>query len=163
MSVYCGFYFIVFLHKFTSSIFLNIYKTLISSVKNDKLSKCIGCTKYSLAFINIFFQFNQKQLLQFRKYVSKIDTVYCLEYSAYSAQGRKIPIQRLNINLILIFDFFEIPKLKKLLGIYKLDKKDILSPEDIDATLVLNEYIILLFVKYTKPWFLASTKKEKLK
>ena len=64
--------------------------------------------------------------------------VYCLEYSAYSAQGRKIPIQTLNINLILIFDFFEISELKKLLAVYKGAEKDILSPEDIDSTLVLN-------------------------
>jgi hypothetical protein len=64
--------------------------------------------------------------------------VYCLEYSAYSAQGRKIPIQTLNINLILIFDFFEISELKKILAIYKRAENDILSPEDIDSTLVLN-------------------------
>jgi hypothetical protein len=64
--------------------------------------------------------------------------VYCLEYSAYSAQGRKIPIQTLNINLILIFDFFEIRELKKLLAVYKGAEKDILPPEDIDSTLVLN-------------------------
>ena len=64
--------------------------------------------------------------------------VYCLEYSAYSAQGRKTPIQTLNTNLILIFDFFEITELKKILAIYKRAENDILSPEDIDSTLVLN-------------------------
>jgi hypothetical protein len=51
--------------------------------------------------------------------------VYCLEYSAYSAQGRKIPIQTLNTNLILIFDFFEITELKKILAIYKRAENDI--------------------------------------
>jgi len=111
---------------------------IISSVKNGELSMCIGCNNYSLTFNNIIFQFDQKQLLQFREYVSQIDIDYWLEYSACTTQRRKIPIQTLNTNLMLVFDFFEINELKKLLDIYKGAEKEFLSPEDIDYTLVLN-------------------------
>jgi hypothetical protein len=49
---------------------------IISSVKNGELSICEGCNNYSLTFNNIIFQFNKNQLLQFRKYVSRIDIDY---------------------------------------------------------------------------------------
>jgi hypothetical protein len=111
---------------------------IISSVKNGELSMCKGCNNYSLTFNNIFFQFDKNQLLQFRTHVSQIDIDYWLAYSSCETQRRKIPIQTLNKSLILVFDFFEINELKKLLGIYKLDKNDILSPEDIDYAFILN-------------------------
>jgi hypothetical protein len=111
---------------------------IISSVKNGELSICEGYNNYSLTFNNIVFQFNKNQLIEFREYVSQIDIDYWLTYSSCSTQRRKTPIQTHNQNLILIFDFFEINELKKILGIYQLDKNDILSPEDIDYTLILN-------------------------
>jgi len=111
---------------------------IISSVKNGELSICEGCNSYSLSFNNIIFQFNKNQLLQFREYVSRIDIDYWLQYSACKHQRRKIPIQTSNNNLILVFDFFEITELKKLLDIYKVVKNGVLSPEDIDYTFVLN-------------------------
>jgi hypothetical protein len=111
---------------------------IISSVKNGELSICEGCNNYSLTFNNIIFQFNKNQLLQFRKYVSRIDIDYWLKYSACKNEKRKIPIQTSINNLILVFDFFEINELKKLLDIYKVVKNGVLSPEDIDYTFVLN-------------------------
>ena len=111
---------------------------IISSVKSGELAICEGCNNYSLTFNNIVFQFSKNQLIEFREYVFQIDIDYWLEYSSCSTQRRKIPIQTHNQNLILVFDFFEINELKKLLGIFKLDKNDVLSPEDIDYTLILN-------------------------
>ncbi|WP_238299972.1 DUF6686 family protein [Polaribacter irgensii] len=111
---------------------------IISSVKNGELSMCTGCHNYSLMFNNVIFQFDKNQLLKFREYVSNINIDYWLQYGSCTTQRRKIPIQTFHENLVLVFDLFEINELKKLLGIYKLDKNDILSPEDIDYTLVLN-------------------------
>jgi hypothetical protein len=111
---------------------------IISSVKNGELSICEGCNNYSLTFNNLIFQFDKRQLIEFREYVYQIDIDYWLSYSSCTTQRRKIPIQTFHKNLVLVFDFFEITELKKLLGIYKLDKNDILSPEDIDYSLILN-------------------------
>jgi hypothetical protein len=111
---------------------------IISSVKNGDLSVCKGCNNYSLTFNNIIFQFDKNQLLEFREYISTIDIDYWLTYSACTTQRRKIPIQTPQSNLILIFDFYEINELKKLLDIYKVAGNAILSPEDIDYALILN-------------------------
>jgi hypothetical protein len=111
---------------------------IISSVKNGELSICEGCNNYSLTFNNLIFQFDKRQLIEFREYVYQIDIDYWLSYSSCTTQRRKIPIQTFHENLVLVFDFFEITELKKLLGIYELDKNDILAPEDIDYSLILN-------------------------
>jgi hypothetical protein len=111
---------------------------IISSVKNGELSMCEGCNNYSLIFNNVIFQFDKNQLLQFREYVAKIDVDYWLKHSSCTTQRRKIPIQTFHKNLVLVFDIFEINELKKLLDIYKTDKDDVLSPEDIEYTIVLN-------------------------
>ena len=110
---------------------------IISRVKHGELTLCEGCKNYNLTFNNLFFQFTKNQLLQFREYVSKIDVDYWLEYSFYTTQRKKIPVQTFHENLILVFDLFEINELKKLLGIHKENKNDLLAPEDIDYAVVL--------------------------
>ncbi|MEE9408626.1 MAG: DUF6686 family protein [Polaribacter sp.] len=111
---------------------------IISRVKNGELTICKGCKNYSLTFNNIFFQFDKNQLLQFKNYISKIDIEYWLDYSACTTQRKKITVQTFHENLILVFDLHEINELKTLLGIHRTIKNTILSPADIDYTLVLN-------------------------
>jgi hypothetical protein len=111
---------------------------IISRVKNGELSMCLNCKNYNLVFNNIFFQFDKVQLKQFREYISKIEIEYWLDFSACSTQRRKIPVPTFHENLILVFDNFEIEALKKLLGIKKSQLNNVLSPGDIEYTLILN-------------------------
>tara|TARA_R110002049_G_scaffold25354_2_gene89155 strand:- start:9966 stop:10319 length:354 start_codon:yes stop_codon:yes gene_type:complete len=111
---------------------------ILSRVKNGELSVCSGCKTYSLTFKNVFFQFDLNELIQFKKYVSNVDIEYWLTYYAKTTHQRKIPIPTFHKDLVLIFDVYEFDELKTLLKIKKSIKKDILSPEDIDYTLILN-------------------------
>ncbi|MDX6746107.1 DUF6686 family protein [Polaribacter sp. PL03] len=111
---------------------------IISRVKSGELSVCKGCKIYSLTFNNIFFQFELEELIQFKKYISKVDAEYWLTYYANTTQKRKIPIQTYHQNLILIFNFDEFEELKELLKIKSNIKKTILAPQDIDYTFILN-------------------------
>jgi hypothetical protein len=111
---------------------------IISTVKSGELSVCNGCKNYNLVFNNILFQFDKKQLLQFKEYISNLDTEYWLEHYFCTTQKRKIPVSTFHQNLILIFDIYEFEELKVLLGINKKVKKEVLSAKDIDYTLILN-------------------------
>lgn len=111
---------------------------IISRVKNGELSVCKGCENYNLIFNNIFFQFDKNQLVQFREYISNLDTEYWLTYNSCTTQKRKIPVSTLHQNLNLIFDVYELEELKVLLKINKNIKKGVLSALDIDYTLILN-------------------------
>tara|TARA_B100000795_G_scaffold88077_1_gene64061 strand:+ start:1988 stop:2341 length:354 start_codon:yes stop_codon:yes gene_type:complete len=111
---------------------------IISREKNGELSICKGCNNYNLIFNNILFQFDETQLNQFKKYISELDLEYWLEYNSCTTQIRKIPVTTFHENLILIFNSDEIKELKTLLGILENTKEKIISPEDIDYTLILN-------------------------
>ncbi|AUC86637.1 hypothetical protein CW731_03710 [Polaribacter sp. ALD11] len=102
------------------------------------MSFCKGCETYSLTFNNVFFQFELEELIQFKKYISKVDTEYWLTHYANTTQKRKIPIQTYHQNLILLFNVYEFEELKVLLKIKNIFKKEVLSPEDVDYTLILN-------------------------
>ncbi|TXD49462.1 hypothetical protein ES045_03150 [Polaribacter sp. IC073] len=98
----------------------------------------MGCETYSLTFNNVFFQFELEELIQFKNYISKVDTAYWFTHYANTTQKRKIPIQTYHQNLILIFNVYEFEELKVLLKIKSNFKKEILSPEDVDYTFILN-------------------------
>ena len=111
---------------------------ILSRVKNGELSICYICQNYNLVFNNIFFQFDEVQLNKFRQYISKIEINYWMNHSSCSTQRRKIPVETLHQNLILIFDNYEIEQLKILLGINNNKSFDILKSSDVDYSLVLN-------------------------
>lgn len=111
---------------------------IISSSKNGELAVCNGCKIYGLTFNNLFFQFKLEELIQFKKYILKVDVEYWLTYYANTTQKRKIPIQTYHQNLIVFFDVYEFEELKVLLKIKSNFKKEVLSPEDVDYTLILN-------------------------
>ena len=111
---------------------------IISRVQNGELSVYKGCKNYSLIFNNITFQLDKSQLLEFKEYISNIDLEYWLDYYSSTTQKRKIPVPTFHQSLILFFDVYEIDELKTLLDIKTSHKKTILSPENIDYTLVLN-------------------------
>ncbi len=111
---------------------------ILSRVKNGELSICYSCNNYNLVFNNIFFQFNKEQLNKFRKYISKIEISYWLNFDSCSSQRRKIPVETFHQNLILIFDFYEIEELKVLLGINQRNSFDLLAISEVDYNLILN-------------------------
>ncbi|MCI2229045.1 hypothetical protein MC378_07685 [Polaribacter sp. MSW13] len=115
------------------------YKTkIISRVKSGELSVCNGCKIYSLTFNNVFFQFEADELNQFKQYILNLDIEYWLDHYSVTTRKRKIPVPTFHQNLILIFDIYEMEELKVLLGINDSVKKVVLSPQDVDYTLILN-------------------------
>jgi hypothetical protein len=111
---------------------------IISQVKSGKLSFCTNCKIYSLTFNNVFFQFELNELIQFKKYITKVDVEYWLNYYENTTQKRKIPVQTYHQNLILVFSFDEFEDLKILLKIKPNLKNEILDAQEIDYTFILN-------------------------
>ena len=110
---------------------------VLSRVKNGELALCRKSHIYSLTFNNLFFQFNEYQLLQFREYLNQIDIQYWLNCYACSIRKRKIPITTPNQTLVLFFNEDEMQDLKALLSFKKRQLFN-LSASEIDYTLVLN-------------------------
>ncbi len=111
---------------------------IISKVKNGEITRCNACKMYHLSFYNIYFEFNEKQLIKFRKHISKINPDNW-EKSYSNLRGkRKIPIQTLHQNLYLIFNREELNELKSLLSIETDFKQQLIDLDDIDYKLVLN-------------------------
>jgi hypothetical protein len=110
---------------------------IISSVNNGELSICKVCKVYSLTYNNLYFQFDKEQLLQFKKYVNRIDINYWLEYYWNTTRKRKIPITTPNQGLVLFFNEEEIADLKTLLLLKNPSKSKLLASE-INYTVILN-------------------------
>lgn len=112
-------------------------KTLAKTLNGD-LTLCKACHKYQLSFNNLFFEFNNEELKQFREYLFEIDIDYWeCEYNCPKYK-RNIPIPSMQHNLILLFNREEIQELKVLLSFGKYNKFKKLRLDEIDYTLVLN-------------------------
>lgn len=111
---------------------------IITKIKNGELSFCEGCNQYTLQFNNLCFQFDKNQLLHFRSYISKIDVDYWLNAYSCTTQKRKIHVNTLHQNLVLIFNKEEMEDLRGLLMLKNNEKAGNLSAADIDYPLILN-------------------------
>ncbi len=111
---------------------------IISSTKNGELSVCNGCKTYSLIYNNILFQLDKEQLLKFRSYIANIDIDYWLNCYSCTTQKRKIPINTLHQNLVLIFKKEEIHELMLLLILKDNSKEETITASEIDYPLILN-------------------------
>lgn len=112
-------------------------KTL-AKVKSGHLTMCTKCSNYHLTFNNIFFEFTQKELNQFKIYVAEIDLEYWEFYYPCPQLKRNIPIPSLQKNLILLFNRQEIEELKKLLFYDSYHCPTTLNSDEIDYQLILN-------------------------
>ena len=93
---------------------------------------------YHVSFHTIYFEFNRKQLLQFRNHIAEIDAdMWEKSYSTIRG-NRKIPVQTLHQSLYLIFNKEELYELKALLEIKTHFKQKIIGSEDIDYPLISN-------------------------
>lgn len=110
----------------------------ISKVKNGELTICKNCNMYHLSFNNIYFEFNRKQLLKFRKHIAKINPDNWEKSYSNIKGSRKIPIQTLHQNLYLIFNRQELQELNTLLAIETKFKQQLIDIDDIDYPLILN-------------------------
>lgn len=111
---------------------------IIARVKNGELSYCFGCKNYNLIYNNLCFQFDKNQLLQFRYYINQIDVDYWLDCYSCTTRKRKIPINTLHQNLILMFNKEEIEDLKLLLTLKEHSLSEVVLAADIDYPLILN-------------------------
>lgn len=111
---------------------------VISKVENGEITKCTACKIYHLSFYNIYFEFNKKQLIKFRKHIAEIDPNYWEKSHSNIRGTRKIPIQTLHQNLYLIFNKQELKELNNLLAINTYYKQQIIAIDDIDYPLILN-------------------------
>ena len=110
----------------------------IAKGKNGKLTMCRNCNHYHLTFNNIFFEFNEKEFKQFRKFIFHLETNYWNENYPYPKVERNIPIPSLQKNLILLFNQQEIDELKTLLSTKIYQKYQRLKAREIDYGLILN-------------------------
>lgn len=110
---------------------------ILSRTNNGEFSICKGCKTYSLFFNNVLLQFNKKQLIQFKEYISNINVEYWLDYYSLTTLSRKIPISTKQHNLYLFFSEEEFDELKSLITI-KEKTNSILSACDINYPLILN-------------------------
>ena len=110
---------------------------IISSLKNGELSVCKACKVFSLTYNNLYFQFDKEQLLQFKKYVNRININYWLDHYSRTTKKRKIPITTPNQGLVLFFNEEEIADLKTLLLLKSPSKSNLLASE-INYTVILN-------------------------
>lgn len=113
-------------------------KKILSKIRSGELSMCEQCNIYHLTFNNIYFEFNEKQFYQFRNYISNIDIEYWEKSCSCSSIKRKIPLQTLHQNLVLIFSKQEVIELNTLFAKSTKNKLSILNVDDIDYMLILN-------------------------
>lgn len=113
----------------------NNVKTL-SKTKSGELYLCEQCEIYHLEFNNIYFEFTEEQLLQFKCYVLAIDADYWEHKYACGRVKKKIPIPTMHPNLVLMFNRQEIYELADLFDFE--DRTKLLSVSDIDYTLIIN-------------------------
>ncbi|MDC3285164.1 hypothetical protein OAU94_01830 [Flavobacteriaceae bacterium] len=115
----------------------NYIKT-IGKVKSGELTLCTKCNHYHLTFNNIFFEFTEKEYIQFKKYILHLDTSYWNENYPCPKVKKNIPIPTLQGNLVLLFNQQEIEELKNLFT-YKFAKKyQQISVEENDYSFIHN-------------------------
>lgn len=115
----------------------NYIKT-IGKVKSGELTVCLKCYHYHLTFNNIFFEFTNKEYIQFKKYIFQLNTEYWNENYPCPKVKKNIPIPTLQGNLVLLFNQQEIEELKKLLSSKIVRKYEELSVEEIDYSFIQN-------------------------
>ena len=111
---------------------------LVGKVKSGELTLCTKCNHYHLTFNNIFFEFTEKEYIQFKKYILHLDTSYWNENYPCPKVKKNIPIPTLQGNLVLLFNQQEIEELKKLLSSKIVRKYEELSVEEIDYNFIQN-------------------------
>ncbi|MEM6515763.1 MAG: DUF6686 family protein [Bacteroidota bacterium] len=109
---------------------------IISTTKSGQLTQSKNNGTFQLEFNNIYFELNQQQFENFKRYLSQIEIAYWEHKFSCSKFKRKIPLPTLQENLILMFNRHEIYELKKLFGL--IDNAESLHIGDIDYELSLN-------------------------
>jgi hypothetical protein len=114
------------------------YIRTIGKVKSGELTLCTKCNHYQLTFNNIFFEFTEKEYIQFKKYILHLDTSYWNENYPCPKVKKNIPIPTLQGNLVLLFNQQEIEELKKLFNNDSYQKYEEISIKEIDDTFIQN-------------------------
>ena len=110
----------------------------ISKNIHGQLSFCTGCKVYHLIFNNLFFEFTQRELTAFQKYVDQIEVGYWETKYDRMVMKRKIPIQTMQQNLSIMFNREELQSLRCLISQNTKKPNDNLKVLDIDYQFFLN-------------------------
>lgn len=105
---------------------------------NGQLSYCEHCKVYHLIFNNLYIEFAENELMSFQKFVKDIDVEYWEMKYDRIVMKRKIPIQTLQQNLLMMFNRQELESLRELIFPRMKNPFSNLSVEDIDYTFFLN-------------------------
>ena len=112
---------------------------VLSKVRSGELSFCMQCQVYHLQFNNIYLELSEQEFQQFREYILNIEIDYWEHKYACATMKRKIPINSLQPNLVLMFKRQEVNELQTL---FSGDIEDVfdnnLDISEIDYTLILN-------------------------
>ena len=114
------------------------YIRTIGKVKSGELTLCTKCNHYHLTFNNIFFEFTEKEYIQFKKYILHLDTSYWNENYPCPKVKKNIPIPTLQGNLVLLFNQQEIEELRALFNNGSYQKYQEISIKEIDYTFIQN-------------------------
>ncbi|MDA9676629.1 hypothetical protein N9T81_01765 [Flavobacteriaceae bacterium] len=108
---------------------------LLSRTKCGMIRQCSTCNKYNISFNNIFLEFTQTELENFKSYLDLIDVEFWQE--EYGTINKSIPIPTNQYNLILVFNVSEFEELKELLS-FKNKIYDSLSYADLEQNFCPN-------------------------
>jgi hypothetical protein len=110
-------------------------KTLNKST-NGVLFFCLKNRTFNLSFNNLTFNFTNKELFDFIKYIGKIDCDYWENEYQNSIYPKRIPIPTMQTNFIILLDRQEVEELQYLLDFEKKD--EFLKLHQIQYNLILN-------------------------
>ena len=108
---------------------------LLSRTKCGMIRQCFTCNKYNISFNNIFLEFTQTELENFKSYIDLIDVKFWQE--EYGTINKSVPTPTNQYNLILVFNVSEFEELKELLS-FKYKIYDSLSYADLEQDFCPN-------------------------
>lgn len=109
---------------------------ILKKSTNGILLFCEYSNMFQLSYKNILLDLSSFELLEFTKYLKKIDCVYWEHEYVNSIYEKKIPIPTVQKNLILMMNVSEIEETLYLLDNFK--NSQFLKVDQIDYKLVLN-------------------------
>src|SRR5690606_7775584 len=105
---------------------------------HGQLDYCSHCNVFQLHFNNIYIEFTQRELKAFQKFVVEIDIEYWKACCGRAFLKRKIPIQTVQQNLVLMFDQQELNSLKDIIFQHAPKPNITISVSEIDYNTYLN-------------------------
>jgi len=111
---------------------------IISRNYNGELSYCTCCKTYHLHFNNLYFEFSEEELNNFKQIICFSEDLVADMPANKRMMKRHIPIETGQVNMVLMFNFKEIKALRGLLFFQEKTSTGGLAPLDINYDFSLN-------------------------